>query len=204
MFILQQDEAVRSIGLRIMKELVAPFRENNLDDSEFACLKAIIFFDPNARGLTDVEKIKRLRSQIQINLQDYISDRQYDPRGRFGELMLTLPSLQSITWQMIEQIRLATTEGVGVDTLLQEMLLNGQVYPSQQQSQVAAATMNGVGLPGPVNGNATPNGAIMPLPLPSMMSAVAVAGNNNNNNSQVPSSVMDQVAPLTAGFANPM
>jgi hypothetical protein len=24
-----------------------------MDDTEFACLKAIVFFDPNARGLTD-------------------------------------------------------------------------------------------------------------------------------------------------------
>jgi hypothetical protein len=45
-------------------------------------------------------------------LEDYISDRQYDTRGRFGEILLTLPSLQSITWQMIEQINCAKTYGV--------------------------------------------------------------------------------------------
>ena len=39
-----------------------------------------------------------------MNLEDYISDRQYDHRGRFGAILLTLPSLQSITWQMIEKI----------------------------------------------------------------------------------------------------
>lgn len=62
-----------------------------------------------------------------MNLEDYISDRQYDPRGRFGEILLTLPALQSITWQMIEQIQFAKLFGVArIDSLLQEMLLGGE------------------------------------------------------------------------------
>jgi hypothetical protein len=60
-------------------------------------------------------------------LEDYISDRQYDSRGRFGEILLTLPALQSITWQMIEQIQFAKLFGVArIDCLLQEMLLGGK------------------------------------------------------------------------------
>jgi nuclear factor 4 len=117
---------VRDIGVRIMNEIVSPFRDISVDDTEYACLKAIVFFDPHARGLTDIDKIKRLRYQIQVNLEDYISDRQYDTRGRFGELLLVLPSLQSITWQMIEQIEVAKNCGVAyIDNLLQEMLLGG-------------------------------------------------------------------------------
>ena len=55
-----------------------------------------------------------------MNLEDYICDRQYDTRGRFGEILLTLPSLQSITWQMIEQISFAKNYGVAhIDNLLQ-------------------------------------------------------------------------------------
>ena len=67
-----------------------------------------------------------LRYQVQIHLEDYINDRQYDSRGRFGEILLMLPPLQSITWQMIEQIQFARLMGVAkVDNLLQEMLLGG-------------------------------------------------------------------------------
>lgn len=56
-----------------------------------------------------------------------MSDRQYDSRGRFGELLFTLTSLQSISWQMIEQIQLAKLFGVAqIDSLLQEMLLGGK------------------------------------------------------------------------------
>ncbi|XP_020293661.1 transcription factor HNF-4 homolog [Pseudomyrmex gracilis] len=122
----QQDLDMSKVGVRVMEELVKPLNEVQIDDTEFACLKAIVFFDPNAKGLTDPSKIKSLRYQIQINLEDYINDHQYDNRGRFGEILLTLPALQSISWQMIEQIQFVRLFGVAhIDNLLQEMLLGG-------------------------------------------------------------------------------
>lgn len=36
----------------------------------------------DAKGLSDPGKIKRLRSQVQVSLEDYINDRQYDCVGR--------------------------------------------------------------------------------------------------------------------------
>lgn len=70
-----------------------------------------------------------LRYQVQLLLEDYINDRQYESRGRFGEIVLTLPALQSITWQMIEQIQFAKLFGVArIDNLLQEMLLGGPYF----------------------------------------------------------------------------
>ena len=96
MLLQLQDTVVRDIGVRVMNELVSPFKAIQMDDTEFACLKvteiiqpalqsrpqAIVFFDPNARGLGDINRIKSLRYQIQMNLEDYICDRQYDTRGR--------------------------------------------------------------------------------------------------------------------------
>lgn len=65
--------------------------------------------------------------QVQMSLEDYINDRQYDSRGRFGELLLLLPTLQSITWQMIEQLQFIKLCGLAkIDNLLQEMLLGGE------------------------------------------------------------------------------
>lgn len=85
-------------------------------------------FFADARGVSDPGKIKAIRFQVQVNLEDYISDRQYDTRGRFGEILLILPNLQSITLQLVEQIHLAKAYGVvKVDNLLQEMLLGGNV-----------------------------------------------------------------------------
>lgn len=82
----------------------------------------------DAKGLSDQGKIKRMRYQVQVSLEDYINDRQYDSRGRFGELLLLLPTLQSITWQMIEQIQFVKLFGMAkIDNLLQEMLLGGEL-----------------------------------------------------------------------------
>nr|CAD7257014.1 unnamed protein product [Timema shepardi] len=128
------DLDISRVGSRVMDELVKPLTEVQIDDTEFACLKAIVFFDPNAKGLSDSGRIKVLRYQIQINLEDYISDRQYDSRGRFGEILLSLPALQSITWQMIEQIQFAKLFGVTrIDSLLQEMLLGGEYYNTLEE-----------------------------------------------------------------------
>lgn len=81
----------------------------------------------DAKGLSDPIKIKNMRFQVQLSLEDYINDRQYDSRGRFGELLLLLPTLQSITWQMIEQIQFVKLFGmIKIDNLLQEMLLGGE------------------------------------------------------------------------------
>ncbi|XP_064640152.1 hepatocyte nuclear factor 4-gamma-like isoform X2 [Lineus longissimus] len=129
------DMEINRIANRILDELVKPLRDVQIDDSEFACLKAIVFFDP-AKGINESQKIKMMRYQVQINLEDYINDRQYDSRGRFGELLLLLPALQSITWQMIEQIQFAKLFGVAkIDSLLQEMLLGGAPAAEGQSGQ---------------------------------------------------------------------
>ncbi|XP_014243594.1 hepatocyte nuclear factor 4-gamma isoform X3 [Cimex lectularius] len=142
------DLDISRVGTRVMDELVRPLTEVQIDDTEFACLKAIVFFDPNAKGLTESGKVKFLRYQIQINLEDYISDRQYDSRGRFGELLLTLPALQSITSQMIEQIQFAKLFGVAkIDSLLQEMLLGGAPDVPAANGQTNSTPMNIVNYP---------------------------------------------------------
>lgn len=100
-----------------------------------------------AKGLGDPSRIKALRHSIQISLEDYISDHQYESRGRFGEILLLLPNLQSINLQMIEHIQFAKNVGMAkIDSLLQEMLLsangtngngtlaNGSVVPSASGS----------------------------------------------------------------------
>ena len=61
-----QDSNVREIGIRVMTEIVAPFSRIKLDEAEFACLKAVVFFDPNSKGLKEVERIAKLRRQIQV------------------------------------------------------------------------------------------------------------------------------------------
>lgn len=37
---------IARVATRILDELVKPLRDIQIDDNEYACLKAIIFFDP--------------------------------------------------------------------------------------------------------------------------------------------------------------
>ncbi|XP_038622529.1 hepatocyte nuclear factor 4-gamma isoform X2 [Tachyglossus aculeatus] len=139
---------ISRVANRVLDELVRPFQEIQIDDNEYACLKAIVFFDPDAKGLSDPLKIRRMRFQVQLGLEDYINDRQYDSRGRFGELLLLLPALQSITWQMIEQVQLVKMLGVAkIDNLLHEMLLGGKA-PSAMPASLTS------GWPCPLPGGA--------------------------------------------------
>ena len=83
----------------------------------------------DAPGLSNPQKIRALRFMIQTNLEDYVDDRQYEFRGRFGEILLLLPSLRSIAWQMIEHVQVIRLFGLAkIDNLLQEMLLGGDNY----------------------------------------------------------------------------
>lgn len=92
------------------------------------------------KGLTESNKVKTVRHQIQVCLEDYVNDRQYDSRGRFGEILLLLPSLQNITWQMIEQIQFAKAFGTAkIDNLIQEMLLSSGTSVQQQNTPHAPA-----------------------------------------------------------------
>jgi len=80
-----------------------------------------------AKGLSDGNRIKSMRYTVQVNLEDFINDRQYESRGRFGEILLMLPNLHAITGALIEQFQQAVNFGsIKVNSLLTEMLLGGK------------------------------------------------------------------------------
>lgn len=51
----QTEIEIYHIGIRIMDEIVKPLRDIQMDDTEYTCLKAIVFFDPS-------NKKRRLRN----------------------------------------------------------------------------------------------------------------------------------------------
>ena len=85
-----------------------------------------IYFADN-KCLKDSNKVKSLRQQLFINLEDYINDNQYTARGRSMNLVMLFPKLQSISMLMIEQMKLARLFGVAnTEGIIQEMLLYGK------------------------------------------------------------------------------
>lgn len=49
----QDQMDIHRVASRVLDELIAPMRDVALDDHEFACLKAIVFFDPGR--CTDID-----------------------------------------------------------------------------------------------------------------------------------------------------
>ncbi|XP_016536374.1 hepatic nuclear factor 4, beta isoform X4 [Poecilia formosa] len=122
---------VSRVATRIQEELVKPLRELDITDKEFACLRAIVFFAPaDCPGLEHPQLIRYLRLQSHVLLEEATCDQ----RGRLGELLLILPALQSISWQMVETLHLAKLLGEArLDSLLQEMLLGEGTATTQGQ-----------------------------------------------------------------------
>jgi len=125
---------------RILDELVKPLKDNQLDEKEYACLKAIVFFDNDNKSLSDPMRVKELRRRIQVNLETYINQQRPLMRGRFGELLLLLPPLQNIARLMVDLVTRYNQDTKQVDDLINEMLLNR--YRDDCQEAVISTTTN--------------------------------------------------------------
>merc|ERR1711970_172427 len=110
-------------------------KDINMDSTEVIALKAIMFFDHTASQLTrvNIKKIKRIRNQIICNLEDYVLEHcQYTARGRIGEILCLIPTLQSISGELVDVIQFSKILGYAdVDALIQEMLLNRDIGGSK-------------------------------------------------------------------------
>ncbi|GAA6089563.1 hepatic nuclear factor 4, beta isoform X1 [Tachysurus ichikawai] len=154
----------------VLEELVRPLRELDITDTEFACLRAIVFFAPDCPGLESAQMVRRLRFQAHVLLDEATCEQ----RGRFGELMLLLPPLQSTAWHMVEQLQLARLLGeASMDSLLQEMLL-GESAPGSNPEVLGFSPPLDPVLPR----NLHPEHVVLPnftsviLPVPSSLAGV--------------------------------
>ena len=78
-------------------------------------------------GLKDAAKVRYLRRRVLQTMEDIMGDKQYEERGRFGEVLLLLPVLHNISKDMVEQLRAFKNSGYPhIDSLLDEMLLGGE------------------------------------------------------------------------------
>ncbi|KAK9972531.1 hypothetical protein ABG768_025831 [Culter alburnus] len=128
------EQEMSKVAARILEELVRPLKELNITDTEFVCLKTIVFFAPDCPGLQCAQAVRRLRFQAQVLLDEATSEQ----RGRFGELLLLLTTLQSVAWQMVEQLQLMRLLGkANVDSLLMEMLLGEEATRGPEALQAS-------------------------------------------------------------------
>ncbi|CAI9738435.1 nuclear receptor subfamily 2 group E member 1-like [Octopus vulgaris] len=108
--------------LQFMQDIIARCNELHVDATEYACLKAIILFRPEVKGLRDSKQVDRLQDQAQIMLNDYISRHHAAVQPRFGKLLLLLPSIRLVNPRSIEELFFRRMIGsVPIERLLCDM-----------------------------------------------------------------------------------
>ncbi|XP_014220113.1 retinoic acid receptor RXR-alpha-B isoform X2 [Trichogramma pretiosum] len=116
---------VGAIFERVLNELVYKFRTMKMDRTELGCLKAIILFNPEVRGLRVSSEVDLLREKVYGVLDDYVQKHRPDEPGRFAKLLLRLPCLRSIGLKCIEHyyfFHLHPAGDVALDHLLTDSL----------------------------------------------------------------------------------
>ncbi|KAG5875684.1 hypothetical protein JTB14_023963 [Gonioctena quinquepunctata] len=120
-----QAVGVGNIYDRVLSELVNKMKEMRMDKTELGCLRAIILYNPDIRGLKSTQEVEILREKIYGILEDYTRTTHPNEPGRFAKLLLRLPALRSIGLKCLEHLFFFRLIGeVTIDTFLTEMLEN--------------------------------------------------------------------------------
>uniref|UniRef100_A0A8D0L6G8 Photoreceptor-specific nuclear receptor n=1 Tax=Sphenodon punctatus TaxID=8508 RepID=A0A8D0L6G8_SPHPU len=114
-----------SVDIRILQETIMRFKALAVDPTEFACMKAIVLFKPETRGLKDPEQVENLQDQSQGMLGQHNRAHYPSQLIRFGKLLLLLPSLKFIASERIELLFFRRTIGnTPMEKLLCDMFKN--------------------------------------------------------------------------------
>ncbi|KAJ8270313.1 hypothetical protein GJAV_G00112840 [Gymnothorax javanicus] len=114
---------VGSIFDRVLTELVSKMKDMQMDKTELGCLRAIVLFNPDAKGLSNPSEVEGLREKVYASLESYTKHRYPEQPGRFAKLLLRLPALRSIGLKCLEHLFFFKLIGdTPIDTFLMEML----------------------------------------------------------------------------------
>ncbi|XP_028664927.1 retinoic acid receptor RXR-alpha-A isoform X2 [Erpetoichthys calabaricus] len=114
---------VGAIFDRVLTELVSKMRDMQMDKTELGCLRAIVLFNPDSKGLANPGEVEALREKVYASLEAYCKQKYPEQPGRFAKLLLRLPALRSIGLKCLEHLFFFKLIGdTPIDTFLMEML----------------------------------------------------------------------------------
>ncbi|KAK5649102.1 hypothetical protein RI129_003994 [Pyrocoelia pectoralis] len=97
--------------VRILCDTLMRFKAIHVDPAEFACLKAIVLFRAETRGLKDPSQIENLQDQAQVMLWQHCRTQLPAQVARFGRLLLMLPLLRIVPAIRVEAVFFQKTIG---------------------------------------------------------------------------------------------
>ncbi|OQV18795.1 putative Retinoic acid receptor RXR-alpha [Hypsibius exemplaris] len=110
---------------RMSAELIAKMTELQVDSFELACLRGIILFNPDAKGLSNADRVEACREKLYSGLEEHCHQMHPQDVSRFAKLLLRLPSLRSISLKCTTVLFFAQLfPNLQVDGFLQRLLKN--------------------------------------------------------------------------------
>ncbi|MEE6505135.1 hypothetical protein FKM82_005451 [Ascaphus truei] len=73
---------VGAIFDRVLTELVSKMRDMQMDKTELGCLRAIVLFNPDSKGLSNPSEVEALREKVYASLEAYCKHKYPEQPGR--------------------------------------------------------------------------------------------------------------------------
>ncbi|XP_064487136.1 orphan steroid hormone receptor 2-like isoform X2 [Ornithodoros turicata] len=106
-----------------LQEFVSSLQRLQVDDREYAFLKAIALFSPDQPSLPGARQVEKFQEKAYHELRNYISQAFPDNCDRFPKLLLRLPALRTLQSSVTEELFFAGLIGnVQIDSIIPYIL----------------------------------------------------------------------------------
>ncbi|CAG12178.1 unnamed protein product, partial [Tetraodon nigroviridis] len=121
--ILTQAGATLSGLVSRTQDLVSKLKALQLDRQEFVCLKYLVLFNPDVKSVQGRRQVEQTQERVNRALMEHTQQRHPRHSDKFGQLLLRLPEVRSISLQVEEYLYQRHLLGdLPCNSLLTEML----------------------------------------------------------------------------------
>uniref|UniRef100_A0A672HFT8 Nuclear receptor subfamily 5 group A member 2-like n=1 Tax=Salarias fasciatus TaxID=181472 RepID=A0A672HFT8_SALFA len=121
--ILSQAGATLSSLVSRTQDLVSKFKALQLDRHEFVCLKYLVLFNPDVKSVQSRRQVEQTQEKVNRALMEHTQQCHSGQSDKFGQLLLRLPEVRSISLQVEEYLYQRHLLGdLPCNSLLSEML----------------------------------------------------------------------------------
>ncbi|XP_070703410.1 nuclear receptor subfamily 5, group A, member 5 [Pempheris klunzingeri] len=105
------------------QDLVSKLKVLQLDRHEFVCLKYLVLFNPDVKSVQSRKQVEQTQEKVNRALMEHTQQREPGHSDKFGQLLLRLPEVRSISLQVEEYLYQRHLLGdLPCNSLLTEML----------------------------------------------------------------------------------